>query len=157
MRELVIVLLCAGACGPTSAPPEAPAAPADPDAQALVHTWIVAEHVLATGAPITDADARGFHGRTIDVTDAGFTSPWQGACEEASRTRRPRELKGVMIEYAIPHADRPRVEAFGLGAEVTEFRMTCNDRRKPPPLTLYIGNERAMSCFGGACYLMTRF
>ena len=40
----------------------------------LVHTWIVADHILGKGAAITPTEATGFHGRTIEVTAAGFTT-----------------------------------------------------------------------------------
>lgn len=163
MRDLiVVVLVCAAACGSPAAPsggaqePGA-AAPADPETDELVHTWIVAEHVLAKGASLTDGDARGFHGRTIDITATGYTSPWQGTCEDAARVKRARELKGVMLELGLQIPDRDRIDTFGLGPKLTEYRMTCNERRNPAPLVLYVGDEKAMTCFGGACYLLNKF
>lgn len=139
-----------------AASPAAPA-PADPDAAALVHTWLVEEHVMVKGASIEEADAISFHGRTVVVGEAGFVSPWQGTCEDAAREKTARKRGGIISELAVESTDRARLGTYGLGEDVTEFRLTCKDRSKPPPLILYVSSGKAMTCFGGACYLMKPF
>ena len=157
MRELIsiVVVVSIGACGwlPADAPPKKPVT-VDADATALVHTWIVADHFLVKGSSVSDEDARGFHGRTIEITATGFMTPWQGTCEDAGRTRRIRPVG----EFEMGPQAHGEITGFGLGEALREYRFSCNDPgRRPPPLTIYVSNERAMTCFGGACYLMKRF
>jgi hypothetical protein len=158
LRELVAVALAAlSGCGllPSDSPKRPVAAGAD--VQALFHTWIVEDHVLVKGASVTDEDAIGFHGRTIDITDTGFTSPWQGTCDDAGRTRRARTLPDLIDELEMEPTAHARATAFGMSEAIREYRLTCNDRRKPPPLTIYVSNGKAMTCYSGACYLMKPF
>ena len=155
----LVILLAAGACGwlpadkPTTPPSRAPTQPTDP----LIHTWLVEEHVMVNGASIEEGDAIGFHGRTVDISDHGYVSPWQGTCELADRTRHPRQLSTIVSELEVEPTDRARISAYGLPDDITEYRLSCSDRGRPPPLFLYIGGGRAMTCFGGACYLMKPF
>jgi hypothetical protein len=153
--ELLIAGVLAG-CLPPDEPPKKPA-PVNVDAQNLVHTWIVADHILGKGAAITPDEALGFHGRTIDITAIGYTSPWQGTCEEASRTKRPRTLLEVIDELEISPSAEGEATSFGLTSSVLEYRLTCNDRRKPPPLIVFVSSGKAMTCFNGVCYLMKPF
>ncbi|HVK86843.1 MAG TPA: hypothetical protein VM513_22145, partial [Kofleriaceae bacterium] len=120
-------------------------------------TWLVAEHVMVKGASISDDDAAGFHGRTLDITAHGFMSPWQGTCEHASRTEHMRPVADVISELGVVAGDRAKIEAFGLTDPATEYRIECQGSAKPIPLTILVGGERAMTCYGGACYLMNRF
>ncbi len=158
LRLDCIVLALATACGATASPPATPAAPpVDPAIAPIVHTWIVAEHVLVKGSSLSLEDARGFDGRTVEVGADNVTSPWQAACEGVTHAHQPRPLAEVMSEIGIEGGERLIVERFGLPAEVTEFRVSCTDRPKAPPLTLYVGTERAMTCFSGGCYLLKQF
>lgn len=140
-------------------PPDEPAKkPAPPDADAqLIKTWVVADHILGKGASITPAEAEGFHGRTIEITKLGYVSPWQGSCEEAGRTRRARTLVDVIGELEVSPSAEGEAASFGLKSDVTEYRLSCTDRKHPPPLTVYISNGRAMTCSNGVCYLMKPF
>lgn len=142
----------AAGCLPPDEPAKKPKAP-DP----LVHTWIVAEHILGKGSSITPAEAAGFHGRTIEVTPTGYTSPWQGSCDEASRTTRQRGLGEVVSELEISPSAEGEATAFGLTSSVMEYRLLCNDRGKPPPLLIYTSNGKAMTCFNAVCYLLKPF
>lgn len=157
----LVALLATASCGwlpadkATTPTPEAPA-PVDPDAEAN-QTWLVEGHVMVKGASVEEADAIGFHGRTVVVAGTSFLSPWQGTCENMARAKTERALAGVVDELAVEPTDRPRLFAYGLGERVREYRLTCTDRGRPPPLLLYVGGGKAMTCFGGACYLMTPF
>lgn len=150
-RELLILSLVAG-CLPPDKPAKKPA-PVDE----LVHTWIVGEHIIGKGSSLTPAEATGFHGRTIEVTPTGYTSPWQGACEEASRTTRKRTLGEVVDELEVSPSAEGEATAFGLTSAVTEYRLICNGRRTAPPLLIYTSNGKAMTCFNAVCYLMKPF
>lgn len=154
-----LVLVLATACGASAPPPPTTpaAAPVDPAIAPIVHTWIVTEHVLVKGSSLSPEDARGFDGRTVEVGADNVTSPWQAACEGVTHAHKPRPLAEVMSEIGIEGGERLIVERFGLPAEVTEFRVSCTDRPKAPPLTLYVGAERAMTCFAGGCYLLKPF
>ncbi|MBA3458538.1 MAG: hypothetical protein H0T46_01145 [Deltaproteobacteria bacterium] len=154
-RELLIASLAVG-CLPPDEPAKKPAQ-VDADAQALVRTWIVADHILGKGSSITPAEATGFNGRTIEITPLGYVSPWQGSCEEAGRTKRTRPLIEVISELEISPSAEGEATSFGLGAKVIEFRLSCTDRKHPPPLTLFVSNNKAMTCFNGVCYLMKPF
>ncbi|MBC7974432.1 MAG: hypothetical protein H7138_05555, partial [Myxococcales bacterium] len=70
-------------CGwlPADRPATTPVA-THPDAP-LFHDWKVTGHVLSTRALISAYDAAGFDGRTVAVSDASYTSPWSGSCDQA--------------------------------------------------------------------------
>jgi hypothetical protein len=161
LRELVVVTaVFAGACSsgakPTAKQPELAAATA-PEANVLNRTWIVDKHIMVKGSSLDVDDAKGFHGRTVEITDKGFNSPWQGTCEDASRTLERTELDAIVTELGIKPGDVATLRKFGFGDEVSEFRLTCNDREKPPPFLIYLSNDKAMTCARGACYLLILF
>lgn len=158
--RVCIAVVVAACSSPAPPPPAGPvSAPAKPVETALVRTWIVSEHVLVKGASITAEDAAGFHGRTLDITASGFMSPWQGTCDRASRTEQRRTVGEVVAELGVIAEDRAKVEAFGFAEPATEYRLACDDRAgaKRIPLTILVGGDKAMTCYGGACYLLSRF
>jgi hypothetical protein len=119
-----------------------------------VHAWRVDAHLLAKHAPLSDADAAHHHGRAISIGQTGYTTPWQGTCEESGRIRRERLLAEVTAELSI---DRPRVLALGLTDPLVEYKLSCLDlERRTPALTLYVANAHALTCFGGVCYVLVR-
>lgn len=157
---LIAWSLCLLGFGAGCLPPDEPAkkpTPVNVDAQNLIHTWIVSDHILGKGASVTPAEAEGFHGRTIEISAEGYTSPWQGTCEEASRTKRPRKLAEVIDELEMSPSAEGEATSFGLTTSVLEYRLSCNDRRKPPPLLVFVSSGKAMTCFNGVCYLMKPF
>ena len=149
-----LLALAASGCGwlPADAPP--PRRPeADPDA-AIVHTWRIDGHLLAARTTMSDADAARLHGRTVEIGAAGYTTPWHGTCEEAGRIRRRRGLAEVAVELGI---DRARAAALGLTDPVTEYKLSCTDlEKRAPSLTLHVADARALTCFGGVCYVLAR-
>jgi len=151
-RELLFAGLLAG-CLPPDGAAKKPAAAVDADA-ALIKTWVVADHILGRDISITRDEAEAFHGRRIEITKMGYVSPWQGTCEEAGHTRRTRMLAEVIGEVEAPPSAAREVEAFGLTANITEYRLSCTDARHPPPLTMFVSNDHAMTCFNGVCYLL---
>lgn len=151
--RLAVAALLVTAC--SSPPARAPAAPVDPATAQIVRTWIVADHVVVKGSSITPEDAAGFHGRTLDVTATGFMSPWQGTCEHATRTQRERTVDEVVTELGVVIEDRAKLDLFGLSGASVEYRLACEDR--PMPLSIVVAGDKAMTCYGGACYLLNRF
>lgn len=137
-------------------PPDEPAKKPVPGDE-LIHTWIVAGHILGKGAAVTPAEAEAFHGRTIQIAGGGYVSPWQGTCDDAGRSKRVRTLAEVIGELEMSPAAEGEATSFGMTNTVNEYRLACNDRRKPPPLTMYVSAGKAMTCFNGACYLMKPF
>lgn len=142
------------ACGPPVVPPT-PAPARDP----LAQTWTIRDHVISTISALTDDDAAVFQGRTIEIDDSGYTTPWHGACEEAVRQRRDRILADVVSELDIAASGRALARTHGLLDELVEHRLTCSGTKTAPPLTIYLSNDvsigRAMTCFGGVCYFLT--
>lgn len=123
----------------------------------LVHAWKIVDHVLATDAAMTEADANALHGRTVEVRAAGYTSPWHGTCDDAGRQRRKRVLADVTLESDVTTEGRQRIARFGFDTDLFEFKLSCNDPgRRAPTITIYVANERAMTCFAGVCYLLAR-
>jgi hypothetical protein len=159
LRELII-LVAAGACSSTSAPrataPPSAAQPS-PEASVLDRTWIVDKHIMVEGSALSDDDASGFHGRTVELDAKGYMSPWHGSCAEATRTLTRRPFLDVVNELEVRAADRATLKTFGFDDEVAEFRLTCNDRANPPPFFVLVSNGKAMTCFRGACYLLIPF
>jgi hypothetical protein len=152
---VALVAMLLAAC-PKSAAPAKPSEPiTDPDADVVAYTWLVVEHLRVKGASIAEADANGFHGRTIVVVPNGFASPWQPGCENAKREKRARELGELFAELEIMEGGASKAAAFGMTSDIVEFRMTCADRGTP--LIIWVGGKHAMTCFRGACYLMKRF
>jgi hypothetical protein len=159
--ELVSIATLVGVAGcGAKAKPAAPvptAAETAPEAEVLVRTWIVVKHVMVKGSSLDASDAKGFYGRTIEITPKGFVSPWQGTCEAASRTLERRELAAVLAELGVKAPDQDVIEKFGFDGQVAEFRLQCNDRESPPPFLVYVSNDKAMTCNRGACYLLIQF
>lgn len=147
-------MLAAGlsGCLPPDAPPKAPAPDPDPDTTALVHAWRVDAHLLAKTTSLSDADAARHHGRPVTINRTGYTTPWQGTCEEAGSTRRQRPLAEVAADLGI---DRPHLLQLGFTDPLFEYRLACQDPdRRTPALTLYVSNAHALTCFGGVCYVL---
>ncbi|MEO8702563.1 MAG: hypothetical protein ABI867_21135 [Kofleriaceae bacterium] len=142
-------MLVFASCGPEH-PPAAPVA-SDPDA-ALVHTWKIADHVLAPSTTLTERDATELHGREVDLRAGTYVTPWQGSCDDVGRQRRARVLADVALELTV---DRAALVRFGLGNDLVEYRLTCNGSPRTPPLLLFVAGTRALTCFAGACYLLT--
>jgi hypothetical protein len=151
MRWALIVL--AGCLPPDPVPPK-PVVTVDEDVARLVHTWTIADHLVAERSPISGEDARGLHGRKVAI-GAGYQSPWQGSCEEAARTKRERILADVMVDFDLSASDRKAARRFGLTDSLVEYQLACADA-KAPPLVIFVAGDRAMTCFGGACYLLQR-
>ncbi len=139
-------------------PPDEPVnKPAPVAVDALLHTWVVADHILGKGAALSPTEAEGFHGRSVEITTTGYTSPWQGTCEDAGRTRRQRSLGEVFDELEMSASAEGEATSFGLTITVTEYRLSCNDRRRPPPLLVFVASGKAMTCFNGVCFLLKPF
>ena len=129
----------------------------DADLAQLAHAWKVDAHVLAIKTNLSDGDAIGLHGRTVTVGAAGFSTPWHGTCEEANRERRARQLAEITAEADLSQSNAAAVKGFGLLDPVVEYRLSCKDfRTRVPALTIFVGGTTAMTCFGGACYMLKR-
>ncbi|MBA3457881.1 MAG: hypothetical protein H0T42_32665 [Deltaproteobacteria bacterium] len=158
MRELVWLIAVVGCGGKATPPAQQPtAAEVAPEADALNRTWIVEKHIMVKGSTLDEADAKGFYGRTVEITAKTFMSPWQGTCEAATRALERRELAAVVAELGIKAADQQTLEKFGLTNDIAEFRLRCSDRESPPPFLIYVSNNKAMTCYRGACYLLVQF
>jgi hypothetical protein len=145
-----LALAAAGSGCPPAEPPRTPSA--DPETHELVHAWRVDTHLLGKHTSLTDADAARHHGQPVSITRTGYATPWHGTCEESGRSRRERLLAEVTTELAI---DRPRVLQLGFTDPLVEYRLYCNDLdRTVPALMLYVANARALTCFGGVCYVL---
>jgi hypothetical protein len=151
MRWVVVVL---AGCLPPDPVPAKPVVKTDDDVAAIVHAWTVADHLVATRSPVSADDAREMHGRKVTI-GAGYESPWQGHCEEAARTKRERILADVMVDFDLTADDRRAARKFGLTDSLVEYQLTCADARLPV-LVMFVAGTRAMTCFGGACYLLQR-
>ncbi len=159
-RELIWRAALAGAvgCGAKAQPAPSPqATAAAPEADVLNRTWIVDKHIMVKGSTLEVEDAKGFYGRTVEITAQGFMSPWQGSCDAATRAQEPRELSAIITELGIKPADQEVIVSFGFGTDVAEFRLKCSERGSPPPFLVYTSNTKAMTCYRGACYLLNQF
>jgi hypothetical protein len=148
----VAAIAAGAACLPPDPQPPGPAP--EPEITELVHAWRVDAHLLARSTSLSDADADRYRGRAVTIGRTGYTTPWQGTCEESGQSRRVRPLAEVAAELGI---DRARVRALGIADPLAEHRLTCQDiERRTPALTLHISGARALTCFGGACYVLVR-
>jgi len=148
-RELLLIALAGCGWLPPDSPPARPTQ-ADPDA-ALLRRWTVTGHVLGVRALIADADAAGFHGRTVTVTGAGYSSPWSGSCDDAVRHKLPRRL----ADLAAAHDLAPeRAAGLGLAGPIVEYQLVCRADHAVP-LTIYVAGAHAVTCGSGVCYLLT--
>ncbi len=151
-HRFVLLALVAGCLPPDEK--VAKPVPVDRDVDALVHTWIVADHIVGNASALSSSDAESFRGRHIEISTLGYVSPWQGTCEEAGRTKRTRSLGEVIGELDMSPSASREASAFGLVDPLVEYRLSCTDRKKPPPFTLFVSKGRAMTCYGGVCFLM---
>jgi hypothetical protein len=152
---VIAVAMLAGCPKKAPAPAKSSEPVDDPDAEVVAHTWQVMEHLRVKGASIAEADANGFHGRTLVIVQNGFASPWQAGCEHAKREKRSREINELFDELEIEKGGSSKAAAFGMTSDILEFRLTCADRGTP--LIIWVGGSHAMTCFSGACYLLKRF
>jgi hypothetical protein len=144
-------------CGwlPADTPVEKPA-PVDPDVALFVHAWKIGGHVLAVSTSMSDADATALHGRTIRVGTNTYSSPWHGTCEAAGRQRRKTTLSQLTDELDINARARKRLRELGLTDPLFEFKFYCADGGQTPSLTMFVGDERALTCWNGVCYVLAR-
>lgn len=153
---LLCELLLIAGCLPPDEPPHKPAPP-DPDIVQLVHAWKISDHVMATKTSLSDRDATELRGRTVTIGAASYTSPWHGTCDEANREKRTRALGDVIKDADLPATAHASLKTFGLADSVFEFKLSCHAHRtRTPALTIYVRDGRAMTCFGGACYLLEK-
>ena len=148
MRDLALILLLAGCPEETASPVAAPK-PDDP----IAHGWKVSGHVLAPGTMLTDTDADALVGRAVDITATGYTTPWHGTCESATREHRVKALAEVTASLKV---DRDAVKALGLADPLDEYRLTCTDNTRAPAFVLWLSGSHALTCWSGACYALTR-
>jgi len=148
-----VLLIALAGCLPPDTPAKKPAK-ADPEIAELMHTWTVENHVLAGNASITDADALANRGRTVEITASSYSSMFTGSCDDAARTRRDRVFADVAVELDLAGEARDTAIRFGFGDPIVEYRLTCPDHPRTVPLVIFISGRRAMTCFGGACYLL---
>jgi hypothetical protein len=151
MRWFLVALAC-GCLPPDKT--DKPATPNDPDVEAVARAWIVENHIVTASSALSEGDAILMHGRTVAVTASGYKTPFQGTCDDAGREKRTRVLDDVTAEADLAGEQRMIPVRFGLPKTVTEFRLTCTGNKHTPPLTIFVGDKRAMTCFSGVCYLL---
>jgi hypothetical protein len=153
LRSALVLLVASCGWLPADTPAKKPAA-RDPQLAALAHTWIVENHVLSGNSPLTDADARDNDGRKVEITATSYRSPFTGACDDAARTHRDRVFADLLAELDLAGDARQTAINFGFGDPISEYRMSCPGNPRALPLVIYVSGNRAMTCFGGACYLL---
>jgi hypothetical protein len=159
MRQLLF-LFAIGACGARGG--ASAERPSDPELLAIAHAWTIENHIVTPRSYLADSDAMEWHGHKVAITGTGYTTPFQGACKTATFERRVRALSEVAAEVDLAGESRNIPGRFGLPASVTEFKFVCSDRRDDgrltlvPILTIFVGGTRAMTCFSGVCYLLTK-
>jgi len=122
----------------------------------LTYTWKVASHELGTKTTMSEQDAIAAHGRELAITASGYTTPWHGRCAEAKRERSRASLVEVTADVDVTPDGRARLKQFGIAVDPIEYRLVCQGRTTAPLLTIWVTGKRAMTCFGGVCYLLTR-
>jgi hypothetical protein len=155
MRSVLLSLLAACSWLPADTPPKKPVK-ADPEVGELAHTWTVENHVLAGNTNLNDAEALENHGRAVEITSTSYRSFSVGNCDESARERKDRVFADLLVELDLAGEARDTAIHFGFGDPVTEYRLTCPGNPKALPLVIYISGKRAMTCFGGVCYLLAR-
>jgi hypothetical protein len=151
-----LLLLLAGCSWlPSDSPAKQPAA-SDPQLAEVAHTWVIENHVLAGNSPLTDAEARDNDGRKVEITASTYRSPFTGSCEESARTRRDRVFADLLAELDLAGEARQTAISFGFGDPISEYRLSCANNPRALALEIFVSGKRAMTCFGGACYLMSR-
>ncbi len=163
MRAAVVLALACGACGGRGGSAAGAAEVShDPELLAIVHGWTIENHVITPRSDLAEADARDWHGRKVSITNTGYATPFQGECKTAKYEKHRRLFAEVAAEVDLAGDSRFVPTRFGLPGAITEFKFECTDRRDDgkltlvPILTFYTGSDRAMTCFGGVCYLLTR-
>ncbi|MDB4953577.1 MAG: hypothetical protein JWO36_1146 [Myxococcales bacterium] len=156
LRTIGLIFVASCSWLPADSPPQKPAA-VDADLAALVHTWLIENHALTGNTNLSDADAARLHGRKVEITATGFKTPWQGSCDDISRDKHDRGAAEISMKLDLTGEAWATVSRFGIGPRATEYALSCADRgHRTPPLTIYVTGDRALTCFGGACYLLTR-
>ena len=157
MKHVLFAVLPLAGCSwlPADTPAKKPK-PADPEVAELAHEWIVANHVLADNATLSDADARANDGRDVVITSTSYSSMFTGHCDESARQKTDRVFADLLVELELSGEARDTAIHFGFGDPVTEYRLTCPGNQKAVPLVIFISGNRAMTCFGGVCYLLSR-
>jgi hypothetical protein len=155
MKVLVLATLAACSWLPADSPPKKPVK-ADPELGELAHTWTVENHVLASNANLSDAEAREYHGRKVEITPTSYRSFSVGNCDDSARERKDRVFADLLADLELAGEARDTAIRFGFGDPVTEYRLTCPGNPKALPLVIEISGNRAMTCFGGVCYLLAR-
>ena len=150
MRRLLPLLLAA--CPHGGDPPTT--APKLDDNALLVHPWKVSGHVLSAAAVMSDTDADALTGRIVEITPTGYTSPWHGTCESATRERRSKSLVEVTTAERVSETDRARLTSLGFTADLVEYRLSCRDNLRAPELALWIADKHMLTCWNGVCYVL---
>lgn len=151
-RILAVAALLATTACPATPPPAGPAAADATVVPSADATWTIVGHVLTPTATVDEHDALAWNGRTITITKTSYASPFQGTCETAGRVRRNRALEEVLAEASASSAV---AASYALKEPIVEYRLTCREHERPP-LAIYVGAERALTCFGGVCYVLRR-
>ncbi len=154
MRIALIGLLAGCGWLPSDSPAAPKPPPPDPDVTVLSHPWKVENHVLGIRTSLSEQDATALHGRLVTLTGTSYSTPWHGTCEEAKRTKTVTTLVELTADVDVSPDGRAQLKAFGLAKNPTEFKLSCIVA-KVPPLTIWVTGNRALTCFGGVCYLLT--
>ena len=121
----------------------------------LVYHWKIEKHVLTSHAQLGNHDASALDGRLLEITNLGYTAPWQGTCESAGRVRQGTPMSKVVAETGLGGAGRAALLAFGFSDPLVEFRLACSDDLKAPPMVVWLTDDKLFTCYQGVCYLMT--
>jgi len=157
MKHAQFVVLALAGCSwlPSDTPAKKPKPP-DPEVTEVAHEWIVANHVLADNTTLSDADALANDGRKVVITPTSYSSMFTGSCDESARQKTDRVFADLLVELELSGEARDTAIHFGFGDPVTEYRLTCPGNPKAVPLEIFVSGNRAMTCFGGVCYLLSR-
>jgi hypothetical protein len=151
VKSHLLALPFLAACLPPDSPPQKPAA-ADPAA----YTWIVENHIIGDRSAMTDTEANEMHGRKVEITAHGFHTPWHGTCDDSSREEHKRSLSQIKNDVDLSEDRGNKILRFGIRDPILQYTFTCRDTSRVPNLTLYVSGERALTCFGRVCYLLSR-
>ena len=121
----------------------------------LVFHWKIEKHVLTSHAQLGNHDASALDGRLLEITNLGYTAPWQGTCESAARVRQGAPMSKVVEETGLGAAGREALLAFGFTDPLIEFRLSCSDDLKAPPMVVWLTDDKLFTCYQGVCYLMS--
>ncbi len=121
----------------------------------LVYHWKIEKHVLTSHAQLGNHDASALDGRLLEITNLGYTAPWQGTCEAAARVRQGAPMDRVVEDTGLGAAGRAALLAFGFADPLIEFRLSCSDDLKAPPMVVWLTDDKLFTCYQGVCYLMS--